>query len=435
MRILMPDADIYGGVIVNFQRMICFAALLALAAVYPEARAQAQADAGGVIRTETKLVLVDAVVTDKKGSYVRDLTAKDFKVYEDGKEQSIKSFSSEAGTAGGNQKHYLVLLFDNSTMDFLDQGRARQAAAKFIDSNGGPNRLMAIANFGGALQIAQNFTDDTVRLKNVVSGIKFSAVAPNAANANAPTLGTADASAPQLSTAMASFGARDVLYALKDLAKGLSSVPGRKTVILITSGFPLTPEIMSEATSVISACNKANVAIYPIDVRGLVAATPTARFITPGSGVRFVPAAYQPGGVAFFAMPQKGGGAPGGGGGGGAGGGGGHPGGGGTVGGAPTGGSTGSPGKGTGGTTGTTGTGGTAGKGGTTTPTTMNPFGNNAPWSNPSNQARMIIPGTPWEHHRQSEHHVHAGRRHGRLRDSRDQRFTQRNGENRQGSG
>ena len=98
----------------------------------------------------------------------------------------------------------------------------------------------------------------------------------------------------QLSAQMASFGARDVLYALKDLAKSLSSIPGRKTVILITGGFPLTPEIMSEATATISACNKANVAIYPIDVRGLVAGTPAARLNmpnTPGNpdrGVRFV---------------------------------------------------------------------------------------------------------------------------------------------------
>jgi VWFA-related protein len=358
---------------VNFKRMICLAALLALA-VHPAARAQAQAESGGVIRTETKLVLVDAVVTDKKGNYVHDLTAKEFKVWEDGKEQTIKSFSSGADPAGASQKHYLVLLFDNSTMDFNDQGRARQAAAKFIDSNGGPNRLMAIANFGGGLQIAQNFTDDTDRLKKVVSGTKFSAVAPNAS----------DASVPQLSAAMASFGARDVLYALKDLAKGLSSVPGRKTVILITAGFPLTPEIMSETSTVISACNKANVAIYPIDVRGLVAPTPPIAGLTaPHWGARFVPAAYQPGEVAFFAMPQKGGGGAGGGGGapgGGGAAGGGHPGGaGGTTGGAPTSGPTGSPGRG-----GTTGT-----------PSSMNPFGSNSPFSNPSRQARTLIPPPP----------------------------------------
>ncbi len=307
--------------------MICFAAVLALAAFCPAVRAQAPAaDSGSVIRTETKLVLVDTVVTDKKGNYIHDLTAKDFKVWEDNKEQQVKSFSFEAGAASPSnlQKHYLVLFFDNSTMEIGDQARARQAASKFIDTNGGPNRLMAIVNFGGALQITQNFTEDTTRLKNVVNGIKFSNVDPNASDANSP----------QLSAQMASFGARDVLYAVKDLAKSLSAIPGRKTVILITGGFPLTPEIMSEATAVISACNKSNVAIYPIDVRGLVAGTPQARLTAPDNQldkqVRFIPASYMPGGIAFF-MPQKGGGGA-------AGGGGAHTGGGAPGGGAPGGG-------------------------------------------------------------------------------------------------
>src|SRR6185369_3871754 len=44
------------------------------------------------IRTETKLVLVDVVVTDKKGNYISDLALKDFKVWEDNKEQSLKTF-------------------------------------------------------------------------------------------------------------------------------------------------------------------------------------------------------------------------------------------------------------------------------------------------------------------------------------------------------
>ena len=84
------------------------------------------------IRAETRLVLVDAVVTDKKGKYVRDLAAKDFKVWEDNKEQPIKSFSfeEEAASADKSQKQYLVLFFDNSTMDAGDQMKARQAAAQ-----------------------------------------------------------------------------------------------------------------------------------------------------------------------------------------------------------------------------------------------------------------------------------------------------------------
>jgi VWFA-related protein len=356
---------------VNVRRIACLAGLILTAGLIPSLRAQAPADSGAIIRTETKLVLVDAVVTDKKGNYIRDLTAKDFKVSEDAKEQTIKTFSSGSDPSGGNsQKHYLVLLFDNSTMQFGDQARARQAAAKFIETNGGPNRLMAIANFGGALQIAQNFTDDTERLKNIVNGVKFSAVAPNASDANTP----------QLSAAMASFGSRDVLYALKDLAKSLSAVPGRKTVIFITAGFPLTPEIMSEATAAISALNKANIAIYPIDVRGLVAGTPVAGLIAPYPGVRFVPASYTPGGMAFF-IPQHSGG-----GGGGGTGGGGHAGG-----GSPGGGSTGG---GTGGHGGTTGTTGGTGSTGRTGSAGISPYGANSPW-NPNNQPRTILPQMP----------------------------------------
>ena len=46
----------------------------------------------GVIKAQTNLVLVDAVATDKKGNYIRDLEAKDFTVFEDNKEQTISSF-------------------------------------------------------------------------------------------------------------------------------------------------------------------------------------------------------------------------------------------------------------------------------------------------------------------------------------------------------
>ncbi len=35
---------------------------------------------GPIIRAEKKLVLVDVVVTDKKGQYVHGLTSKDFKL-------------------------------------------------------------------------------------------------------------------------------------------------------------------------------------------------------------------------------------------------------------------------------------------------------------------------------------------------------------------
>ncbi len=231
-----------------------------------EAGAPPAAQPTPLVRSEKRLVLVDAVVTDKKGNYLRDLTQKDFRIWEDKKEQSVETFSFEAdATARANgQNRYLVLFFDNSTLEFGDQVHARQAAIKFIDSNAGPKRLMAIVNFGGSLQVAQNFTEDKERLKQVVNGVKFSSVSPN------PEV--ASLGGVSLGRAAMDFGARDVLLALRSLAKSLGSVPGRKTLVFLSAGFPLDSELRSELTAVIDVCNKANVAVYPIDVRGLVAA-------------------------------------------------------------------------------------------------------------------------------------------------------------------
>src|SRR5258708_5304265 len=236
----------------------------------PTANAQAPAGTPAVIRTETKLVLVDTVVADKKGNYVRDLALKDFRVWEDNKEVTVKSFSFEGdpNSPSISQKHYLVLFFDNSTMEPGDQVQARKAAAKFIEGNAGPNRLIAIVNFGGSVRIAQNFTGDAERLKQVVAGVKTSAVSPNAQPA---TVEVASLGMPTLGNAESDFGARSVMLALRSMAKNLAPVPGRKTLIFLTSGFAMTEEVRSELTATIDACNKANVAVYPIDVRGLVA--------------------------------------------------------------------------------------------------------------------------------------------------------------------
>jgi VWFA-related protein len=359
----------------------------------PQTAAPAEQQPGAVIRKETKLVLVDAVVTDKKGNYIRDLAQNDFKVYEDNKEQTISSFSSgaEAFAQPNGQRHYLILFFDNSTMAAPDQIQARGAAQKFIDANSGPDSLMAIVDFGGTLRIVQNFTANAQLLRAAVSGVKASSVDPNAPSPDAsvamastnlsgtpgmpgmsPISGIGMSS---LSNAEADFGARSMLLALRSLAKNLRAVPGRKMVILFSGGFPLTTENESELTATIDACNKANVAIYALDTRGLLATAPggsashrpTLRKLRPVSQhvsspstsprPHVVLAAYP---VPALPDPQR----PGGGGGGGGGGTGGGAGGGGRGGGGAPGGGTGGGGTGGGGRGGTGGTGGGGGRGG-----------------------------------------------------------------------
>ncbi len=361
------------------------------------------ADETPTIHSESRLVLVDSVVTDKKGNYIRDLQQKDFKVWEDGKEQSLTSFSYEENSGSGDNKpRYMVLFFDNSTMDFADQAKARDAAAKFIDANAGAGRLIAIAEFGGSVRITQNFSADAQRLKQVVAGIKGSFVSPNAQPVMTASLAPPP-TAPSLVSAEADFGVHSVLLALRDLAKGMSGVPGRKTLVLLTSGFPLDFETRSEVTAVIDTCNKANVAIYPIDVRGLVAPVPTgpqgqlAHPAAPSAQAMLIPAAFHDSDLfsgaqlhlAAFAEPapfllQHAGG-------GGGGTGGGSHGGGGPVGGGGTGGS-----HGGGSSGGAPGGGSTGGKSGGTGPTSGGVASSyNSNLYSPYNQPRQIVPQFP----------------------------------------
>ncbi len=357
-----------------------------------------------VIRTESKIVLVDTVVTDKKGHYVTDLTQGDFKVFEDNKEQAVTSFSSESDSARqtAGQKHYMILFFDTTTMETGDQAQARNTAAKFVENNAGPDQLMAIVNFTGSLVIQQNFTSNTKLLQAAVSGTK----SPNidSTGQSSPPMQVAMNGQPTLSNAEADFGVRTMLLAIRSLAKNLRGVPGRKMLILFTAGFPLNTENMTELTATIDACNKANVAIYPLDVRGLT--PPSVKLMTPAqkgnrsaarTGVpQLVLASYS---LELMPDPQHAGG---GGTGGGTGGGGGHGGGGtgaggtgGTGGGTGGGGGKGGTGTGTGGGgKGGTGT-GTAGGGraGGTSGTVGSPY--SSYYNNPMNQPQVLLPKIP----------------------------------------
>jgi len=402
-------------------------------AASPAPAAQGQAQPQGqtpIIKKESRLVLVDAVVTDKKGTYVRDLAQKDFKILEDNKEQPIASFSAGADIAvqANGQKHYLILFFDNSSMAAPDQIQARGAAAKFVEANAGPDRLMAVVDFGGTLRIVQNFTANGVALRAAVSGVKTSYVDSNAAAPDTGPVTVASVGLSSLSNAEADYGARTMLLAIRSLAKNLRAVPGRKMLVLFSSGFALTPENESELTATIDACNKANVAIYSLDVRGLVAPVPggsvqnfrngnrlvaqennsaplnqkshgsdaATSFSASSSAnglnansrprARFALASYSPTAMADPQRPGGGGGAPGGGGGAGGGG----------RGGGGTGGGTGGSG-GKGGSGGGAGAGGTRGGGGGTRGggggATNNPYSNSL--NNPYNQSRTIVPQFP----------------------------------------
>jgi VWFA-related protein len=215
-----------------------------------------------LIRTETRVVLVDAVAVNKKGEFVRDLAAKDFRLSEDGREQKITGFSLESAGVSPDRssKHYIAMLFDTSTAGQTSQIAMRQEATHFIDSFSSPDRYMAVVNYGSGLEITQNFTADSDRLRKALGVVQSTAISnaglfrDGARNTATSTLGMDVDTAPY----------RNFLAALESLAGSLAVIKGRKALVLFSGGAPFTPEITNSVQAAIAACNKANVAIYAV---------------------------------------------------------------------------------------------------------------------------------------------------------------------------
>jgi VWFA-related protein len=378
----------------------------------PASVATSAPQSGPVVRSEARVVRVDVIVTDKKGNYIHDLTADDFKVFDDNKQQQVQnfSFSADPNSPAAAERRYMILFFDDASMDMSDQPRARAAAGRFIEANAGPDRAIAIVEFTGSLRITQNFTTDAERLKQAVAGVQVSSLSsnPQSPNAMSASPNLVGPGGPALGGGEYNFAAYSVLLSIRSLAKNLAAVAGRKSLVLLTAGFPLTPERDSELTATIDACNKANVAIYPLDVRGLQAPlgmnSPrseneaqilTAAIRSNGNsdstpGLRL--ASFHPSPLPDAEEPQHGGGGGTGGGGHGGSGGGTGGGSGGGTGGGSGGGGKGGTGGGTGGTGGSGGKGGTGGTGGGGAPR----GGLGQPFANPNfTQPRAIVPSIP----------------------------------------
>ena len=104
-----------------------------------------EVDEGDVVRVETQLVSVPAVVTDASGRPLSGLTQKNFQVFEDGQAQTITNF----GTA--DAPFEIALLLDTSGSTREDIGLIRQAAISFVEMLR-PGDRVAVVAFGTVSQ-------------------------------------------------------------------------------------------------------------------------------------------------------------------------------------------------------------------------------------------------------------------------------------------
>ncbi len=130
----------------------------------PPAPADAPPDQQPVFRTGINFVRVDAIVTDKQGTPVTDLTQADFEVFEDGKPQTLETFrlvkidtsapmpaqrgfrtrAEEESAAANEDSRIFVFFLDDYHVRLGNSLGARKPLVEFVQNSVGPNDLLAV---------------------------------------------------------------------------------------------------------------------------------------------------------------------------------------------------------------------------------------------------------------------------------------------------
>src|SRR6476646_839719 len=271
---------------------------------------QAPAQQTPTFKAQVEFVEVDALVTDQQGNFVRDLTKNDFQVFEDGKRQTISTFSLVdipverfdrplfsptpiERDVQSNERPFdgrvYGMILDDLHVAPQRTARVRTAARQFIQQRLGANDLMAVICTGGRSQDAQEFTSSKRLLLNAVdkfTGQKLESAVVTRNNEyfrqrDTGLTGRVDDPNEQERV----FKIRSTLTSLRQVADWFGGVHGRrKTMLFFSEGidYDLTdiirgvdaPQssattIMADIQDAIAATARSNVSIYSIDPRGL----------------------------------------------------------------------------------------------------------------------------------------------------------------------
>jgi VWFA-related protein len=277
------------------------------------------AQAPPVFRSGAQLVVETVTVKDKDGKVVEGLTAKDFTVTEDNVPQAISvvEFQDVIDRGGARSapapvvaapvaasapppstapaappavayqistpppgdtryrdRRLIVLYFDLTAMPPPDLTRAYAAARTFIKDQLKPQDLIAIMTFqGGAVKVKTDFTADRAKLEEVFLRLIYGDdLDGDGIPDYTPDTGTA-------------FGQDDAEFNILNTDRQLSALqtgvtllrglPEQKQLVYFASGLRLNgADNQAQLRATTNAAIRANVAIFPVDARGLVASAP-----------------------------------------------------------------------------------------------------------------------------------------------------------------
>lgn len=141
--------------------------LFVFAFLFAPSHTSAQEDSGVTFHIESKLVNVFVNVTDRNGAVVGGLTKDDFKVFEDGRPQTISVFERES-----EMPLSLMLAIDTSASTFKDRSRERDASKTFIHALMRPQDQMGLIEFATYVTQLVPFTNKVSLLDHGLNSLK-----------------------------------------------------------------------------------------------------------------------------------------------------------------------------------------------------------------------------------------------------------------------
>lgn len=119
-----------------------------------------------VIRVETNLVTMPVSVLDRNGRFVTGLTQRDFRIFENGKEQKVDYFQSV------EQPFTVILMIDVSPSTQYKIDEIQDAAIAFVDQLRANDRVMVVA-FDENTYILSSITNNRGELRNAIRQAQF----------------------------------------------------------------------------------------------------------------------------------------------------------------------------------------------------------------------------------------------------------------------
>ena len=274
---------------------------------------------GDVVKISTNLIRLDVTVLDSKGNSIPDLRPDEIEIYENGQKRKITGITYVSSAArqislkpvaidknavappptplrNEQIRRTFALVVDDLTLSFESTYQTRRALKKFVDEQMQDGDLVAIIRTGAGIGALQQFTSDKRILYAAIEKVKWNPVGNGGISAFEPLQSVLpadpDASAPEpgdrtpegtereFNDFRESYFATGALGALEYVVKGMSELPGRKSVMLFSQGFALSntnaegfvenSRAIDPIKRLIENANRASVVVYAIDPRGLV---------------------------------------------------------------------------------------------------------------------------------------------------------------------